>query len=391
MSWTEQTCLTQRLPIVGEFLKNQCKHWKIGTSYDGWVNALCRESPRLVPHVIDRLRREMIQMEDYQHVGRWVGFGADGSDVACPRTLANQEAMSGSGQPDGMPQMLVTTLYHLRLGLPWALRVGSTRVSERAHLRSMIGELPGRSLLVADAGFLGYELACELVEKKRHFLLRVGGNVHLLRELGYDAEVEGTTVYLWPAKQQRDEESPLKLRLIVVKDEEKQPVYLVTSVLDEDALTDEEASELYRARWGVEVFYRTTKQTMEHATIRSRTPEHCYEEMTWSIIGVWLLGLMTMRETIAAKNDPSDWSPAASRNTVRRVLRQLSPGYRSHASLRSVLAGCLKDNYQRSGSKASRNYPRKKHQKPPNPPKFKSATTKQLLVAQQLTPIILIV
>jgi hypothetical protein len=91
---------------MGEFLKKQCKHWKIGTSYDGWINALCRESPRLVPHVIGRLRREMIQMKDYQHVGRWIGFGADGSDVACPRTLANQEAMSGAGKPDGMPQML---------------------------------------------------------------------------------------------------------------------------------------------------------------------------------------------------------------------------------------------------------------------------------------------
>lgn len=391
MSWVEPTSLTERLPIVGEFLKKQCKHWKLGTSYDGWIKALCRESERLVPHVIGRLRQQMIQMENYQHVGRWVGFGADGSDVACPRTLANQEAMSGVGQPDGMPQMLVTTLYHLRLGLPWSLRVGSTHESERAHLRSMIGELPERSLLVADAGFLGYELACELVKHRRHFLLRVGGNVHLLRGLGYDAEVEGKIVYLWPGKQQREEKPPLKLRLIVVKDREKEPVYLVTSVLDEDALTDEEASELYRARWGVEVFYRTMKQTMEHRTVRSRTPEHCYQEMTWSILGVWLLGLMTMRETVAAKNDPTAWSPAAARNSVRRVLRQLLPRYRSRASLRSVLAGCLKDDYQRDGPKASRDYPRKKQGKPPKPPKIKSATAKQLLVAQQLTPIILMI
>lgn len=387
MGWSELTNLTERFETTREFLEMQCKHWKLGASYDGWMTALCRESPRLIPHVIGRLRRQMMAMENYRLLDRWIGIGADGSDSACPRTEANQAAMNGAGQHDGMPQLLMTTLYHLHLGLPWAFRVGSTTGSERAHLREMIGELPEDAILVADAGFCGYDLIRHLMRENQHFLLRVGGNAHLLSELGCEAEIEGQTVYLWPVDRQHAKEPSLKLRLVVVKDEDKQPVYLVTSVLDENALTDQEASELYRARWGVEVFYRTTKQTMERRAVRGRTPEHCYAEMSWNLLSVWLLGLTTTRALAAAGHAPSAWSPAAARTAVRRVLRGLSPKPRSRASLQTVLSCCLKDAYPRHRPKASRNYPRKKRQKPPGPPKIKSPTEKQRLLAKQLTPI----
>jgi hypothetical protein len=61
-------------------------------------------------------------------------------------------------------------------------------------------------------------------------------------------------VYLWPTEQQRQGLPPIRLRLIVIEDEGKQPVYLVTSVLDPRQLTDEQAATLYRARWGIEVY-----------------------------------------------------------------------------------------------------------------------------------------
>ena len=389
MGWSEQTNLTERFAAAREFLKKACKHWKIGASYDGWITALCRESPRLVPRVIGRLRKRMRSMKDYQPLPRWVGIGGDGSDVACPRTEANQAAMDGVGHRDGVPQMLMTILYHLHLGLPWAFRVGPSTGSERSQLREMLAELPESAILVADAGFLGYAIACQMVLEKRHFLLRVGGNVHLIEALGYTSEIQGRDVYLWPLDRQNDKQPPLKLRLIVVQDEGKQPVYLVTSVLDENALTDREASALYRARWGIEVFYRTTKQTMERGAVRGRTPAHCYAEMTWSLLAVWLLGLMTMPALVAAGNTAADWSPAAARTAVRRVFRGVSPKRRSHASLGVVLSACLKDTYPRRHPKASRNYPRKKRQRPPGPPKIKPPTEKQRLLAQQLTPIML--
>jgi hypothetical protein len=387
MAWSEQTQLVERFHAVTSFLKQTCKHWELGVSYEGWVTALAREQERLVPLVVERLRRQMQSMKDYQRCGRWEAYAVDGSEFVCPRTVENQQAMGEVGKPNGMPLVSLTTLYHLRLGLPWALRVGPGTDSERAHLRDMACELPSGSLLVADAGFVGYDLCRSLLAQKQHFLLRVGGNIHLLNELGYGCEVRGRTVYLWPMDQQKENQPPLEFRLIVCEDEQKQPVYLVTSLLAPDQLTDLEASDLYRQRWGIEVFYRTTKQTLERHTLRSRTPENCYLELTWAILGVWLLQLMTVRRVAGAGHDPRAASPAQARTVVRRVLRHERPSHRTRRALSSMLADCRQDDYDRKRAKASRDYPRKKRHQPPGPPKIKTPTEKQIQTAKRLTPI----
>jgi hypothetical protein len=388
MAWGEQSTLVERFHAVCECLKEACSHWQFGSSYDGWVSAQEREQPRLVPLVVERLRRHMREFTEHQCVGRWEVYAVDGSDGACPRTIANQTAMSDVDSPS-MPQLLMTVVYHMRLGLPWAFRVGPGTDSERGHLREMVDELPAGSLLVADAGFIGYEFCSLLLQRRQHFLLRVGGNMHLLNSLGYAYETEGETVYLWPLDQQQHREPPLRLRLIVVQDADKEPVYLVTSALDHEALSDEEAGEIYRGRWGIEGFYRTSKQTLERDRVQSRTPEHCYLEKAWSLLGAWLLDLMAIRQLVAAGRDPHKVSAAGARNAIRRTIRNASPRPRKRHRLLQVLAECFTDDYVRHRPKASRNYPRKKRHKPPTPPKIKPPTAQQIQWAQALIPLVI--
>lgn len=385
MGWSETTALRERFGGIREFLKRACPHWRLGTSYSGWIAAQKREQQRLVPVVIERFRAEMRELFHLMCYGRWNAFAVDGSDSPCPRTLANQAARGDKGKPNGIPQVAMTKLLHLRTGLPWSFRVGPGTTSERAQLREMLGDLPAGSLLVADAGFVGYELCRDLLQRGQHFLWRVGGNVHLLTELGYPCEVKGDTVYLWPNEFRN--QPPLKLRLIQLCDEQKQTVYLVTSVLDPAELSDEEAGDIYAARWGIEVNYRTLKQTLEFPALRSQTPDTCYLELTWMILSEWLLKLMNVRALHQAGVDPRRGSPAQTRDAVRRCLRNERPCRRTRCSLRHVLAACQLDNYQRRGSKASRNYPRKKKQRPPGPPILQSPTQQQLQAAKQLTPL----
>lgn len=387
MAWSEQSQLTERFRSVCGLLKQTCRHWSVGSSYDGWVRAQERETSRLVPLIIKRLRKHMTTLENYQQCGGWNAFAVDGSQVACPRTLENQQVMGDLGKPDGIPQMSLTGILHLGTGLPWDFRVGPGTDSERTHLREMLDDLPKGSLLVADAGFVGYDLCRELIQRNQHFLLRVGGNIHLFESLGYEYEVTGQTVYLWPAYKQNKNEPPIRLRLIVLRDEDKQPVYLVTDVEDTDELSDEAGDEIYRGRWGIEVEYRTTKRTMHHHTMHSRTPETCYLEMTWAFLGVWLLQLMAAEKTVAAGGNPRRVSTAEARKSVLRAMRHQPPGDRPRQTLGSVLAGCRIDSYTRHRPKASRNYPRKKQHKPPGPPKIKSPGPTQLRKAKQLTPI----
>lgn len=387
MAWSEQSQLTERFRSVCALLRQTCRHWSVGSSYDGWVTAQKREAARLVPLIIQRLRRHVKALENYQQCGGWNAFAVDGSQVACPRTYENQQAMGDLGKPDGIPQLSLTGMLHLGTGLPWDFRVGPSTDSERSHLREMLDDLPKGSLLVADAGFVGYDLCRDLIRGKQHFLLRVGGNIHLFESLGYDYEVAGRTVYLWPAYRQNKNEPPIRLRLIVLRDEQKQPVYLVTDVEDSAELSDEAGDEIYRGRWGIEVQYRTTKRTMQHHTMHSRTPETCYLEITWAFLAVWLLQLMTARKIVAAGGDPRRTSPAQARKSVLRVMRRQPPGDRARQTLAQVLAGCRIDGYTRRRPKASRNYPRKKQHKPPDPPKIKPPGPTQLRKAKQLTPI----
>ncbi len=385
MGWSETTALRERFGGIREFLKRACPHWRLGTSYSGWIAAQRREQQRLVPVVVERFRAEMRLLFDQQRFGRWNAFAVDGSDSPCPRTLANQAAMGDTGKPDGIPQVAMTKLLHLRTGLPWSFRVGPGTTSERSQLREMLADLPSASLLVADAGFVGYELCRHLLERGQHFLWRVGGNVRLLTELGYPWEVTGDTVYLWP--QEFRDQPPLKLRLIKLCDEQKQTVYLVTSVLDPAELSDEEAGELFAARWGIEVNYRTLKQTLEFPALRSQTPDTCYLELTWMILSAWLLKLLNVRALHPAGVDLRRASPAQTRDAIRRCLRNEPPCRRTRRSLARVLTTCQLDRYERLGGKASRNYPRKKKQRPPSPPMLQSPTRQQLQAAKQLTPL----
>jgi hypothetical protein len=389
MAWGEQGPLVERFDAVRECLQEVCPRWELGSSYEGWIDAQRREAERLLPHVIGRLRQLMSELGEHQRIGRWFAIAVDGSDGECPRTLAQQGASNDKGQPDGMPLLSMTTLYHLRLGLPWDFRVGSGRESERGHLREMLDELPAESLLVADAGFIGYDLCREMIEKRRHFLLRVGGNVRLLKTLGYDYEIDGQTVYLWPAEKEKQGAPPLQLRLIVISDPDKHVIFLVTSVLDAELLTADEAREIYYGRWGVELFYRDTKQTLDRDGVLSRRPDNGYLEMAWSLIGVWVLKLMTSRQLVSAGVEPRRVSVADARNVVRRAMRGAKRINRARGrqSLLEALTGCQIDGYRRTRPKASRNYPRKKRYKPPQPPKIQSPTPQQLQRAKQLTPL----
>src|SRR5262249_51860907 len=80
----------------------------------------------------------------------------------------------------------------------------------------------------------------------------------------------------------------------------RHPVYLVTSVLDRRALTDRQVVEVYARRWGVELFYRHFKQTYERRKLRSHTADHAELEATWSLLGLWALGLHAQVELARA-------------------------------------------------------------------------------------------
>ena len=267
-------------------------------TYQAFIKQLGRHTTAAL-ELIKPLLRGRLQRSLAAHleVAGFVLFGLDGSRCALPRTESNEARFSpassrrkrGGKKSRGRkksrsrsrsaaarsqsakakakakakkadsPQLWLTTMWHAGTGLPWDWCLGPSDSSERAHMMEMLGDLPAHALVVADAGFVGYEYWKAILDGGRHFVIRVGGNVKLLKRLGVARESE-QTVYLWPDKNAKKNDPPLVLRLIVVHDG-KQAWYLVTSVLAKSALSDRQIAQVYSARWGIELFYRNLKQT----------------------------------------------------------------------------------------------------------------------------------
>ena len=332
----------------------------------------------------------------------FVLFGVDGSRVELPRTKSHEAAYSPSAKRKGKkhkqgkrrkarsaadlkkaktPLIWLTMLWHAGTGLPWSWRIGPTDSSEREHWMQMLPELPIEALIAADAGYVGYDYARAVIASQRHLLVRVGANVRLLRKLGWVKESAGI-VYLWPDYALRNESPPVVLRL-VVSHNGKHPVYLVTSVLSKQLLTDRQVIDLYRQRWGIELFFRHLKQTFQRRKLRSTNADNARVELEWSLLGLWGMVLYAEVQMVQQQIDPLRLSTACVLRAFRRMLRDYLHPVERHRTLKALLCRALKDEYQRQ-NKASRDYPCQKRRKPIGRPQINSASKIQIANAKQL-------
>jgi hypothetical protein len=374
MSWDSSPTLGQRFESMRAVLDDALpRRRRTGRTYQGFVKALARHSATLIDPMTTHLRTLSVAAAGKEYrVGRWVPIGADGSKFDAPRTVAN-ESLGLAGKDKCGPQMVLLLLVHLGAMLPWAWKIGGARDAERTLLRSLLDDLPEGTLLVADAGFTGFDLLSELRRRRLSFLIRVGSGVRLLRRLGYYTREGKHTVYLWPDAQR--ERPPLVLRLIRVGS-----VCLITDVTDPRELSSAMASELYRRRWGLEVAFRSLKQTLQRRKVRSGTPANAQVELNWAVLGLWVLTLLGARAIHAARHVPRHLSAALTLATLRHAAHtRLGP-----RALRRRLRRCVLDRYRRRSSKRAYRWPHKKTPAPPGLPTITSATRSQVSAARAL-------
>jgi hypothetical protein len=392
MAWVEPVSLAGAFDLARQVLVT-CfpKSLWPGTTYTGFIEVSLRHGDVLLAMAQDCLRKlisDIAARGGYWEIRGWVPFGTDGSRGAAPRTKANLDGLGGQGRDAKSPQAWITTILHLMTGLPWAFTVGRGNSSERGHLKQMLGLLPPKALLIADAGYVGYDLWLAMMQAPQAFLIRVGANVKLIKGLAQASKIHvdhaAELVWLWPKDRSQP---PMMLRLVVVHDG-KSPVYLVTNVLEESRLSAQDVVVFYKKRWMVEVWFRSMKQTMEKRKLRSRAPSQAMLEQSWAALGLAILGLMQVEALIQAKEDPCRASCAGALKVVRRAIRT-DLGRRKRDPMIQALAGTLKDNYQRKGPKRLGGFPSKKQYNPPGPPEFHQATPQEQLIYQGLKPIAL--
>jgi hypothetical protein len=347
----------------------------VGRTYQGFIAALVKVSQAVLTLVVASLQQAVRELagESCWCVAGWCVFGVDGSKIDCPMTAANEEAFGIGGRTKSGPQQLLTLIFHVGTGLPWSYVRGKATDSERSHLLQMLDTLPRKAMLLADAGFTGYELLEQVTDSGRPFLIRIGANVRLLKKLGYAREYDGT-VYLWPDRKQKKKQRPLVLRLIKAGDGRK-TIHLLTSVRDQRKLSDLVAAKLYKRRWGVELLYRSLKQTLGRRKMLSDSPEHAKVELDWTVIGFWVLTLINGRVAGVGGGRPS---PASALSVIRRAAAGRG------GALRPKLAAAVQDNYVRTAAKKARHRRDKKKDKPPGRPKARKATAAEVRLAKEI-------
>jgi hypothetical protein len=375
MGWSVQRHLNDRFREGRQLLAALFpRRHRSGSSYWGLVKATQRLGTDAFASLWACLRRGLPKR--LRPLWTWCGWTVmvvDGSRVEAPRTRGNERELGRAGRDKTGPQWWVTWLIHLPSGLIWDWRQGPGTSSEREHLRQMLPALPADTLLVADAGFGGFDLWWELLHSGVDFLIRCVSNTTLLSDVAWsriERQAQHQMVYLWP--QNRRSQLPLRLRLIVLKRSGKR-VYLLTNVLESQRLSRALAGELYAARWGVETDYRALKQTLERRRVLAETPAVGALELAGNILA---LALLLLQAAVVQGARVGRASVAAALRALRQAL-ECTRWRHSSGWFVAALRAARRDDYHRRRSKRARDWPHKKKDPPPRPPNLRTPTPRE--------------
>jgi hypothetical protein len=398
--WSAEPTLTGAFREAARWTKDILGDLPI-TTYQGLTAALMTWTSQLLPLLRQRLQKRMHECGGEQwRVSGWVALAVDGTRVSTPRSVSNEQAFCAPNFGKSKtakyrkkkrrpcrrkqrpaepvkPQMWLTLVWHMGLGLPWTWKSGPSHACERDHFRALLEEqeFPENTLFCADAGFTGYDLWRDILAAGHSFLIRVGANVRLLRRLGYVREFEGL-VYFWPDKAARKKKlPPLVLRLWQVQ-LGRCVMSLVTNVLDDEKMAAAQVKELYRRRWGIELQFRTLKQTFGRRKLRSKSPKRAYAELDWSLLGLWMIQLFAVKERIKLGEPPTTSSAAMAIRIMREMLDRQHETTPPERELTVLLGAAATDNYQRKRSKRARYRPNYKDKPAAGAPKIFEAQAK---------------
>jgi hypothetical protein len=161
MTWAVGDSESERFVAArGFFVMSHEARKRPGKTLAGFQKALTRLPVRQLWALAQGVRDEIgRRYAERLMIGGFVPMGCDGSRIECPRS-AELEARMGKGSSEASaPTAWVTAFVHLGSGLLWSWRIGKGTADERLHLRQMLSLLPAEALVVADAAYMGYELA----------------------------------------------------------------------------------------------------------------------------------------------------------------------------------------------------------------------------------------
>jgi hypothetical protein len=305
------------------------------------TTSYCNARARLPTGVLRTLARRTAQQlegglpEGWQWNGRSV-YIADGSHVSMPDTPQNQ---AGYPQPAvqqdgiGFPLARVAVLLSLATGACHDLAIApytGKGTGETTLLRQLYGSLQPGDVVVADALFDNYFLACELRQRGIELVARV--QAERVGSRTVESCPDGDII-VWQrpnkprgmtGEQYRSYPKTLLMRQVAVdargKNNRAEQFHVVTTLLD-PSIDGGEFGGLYERRWDGEVDLRSINSTMQMDILRCKTPEMVQKEI-WA----HLLAYNLLRTVMAVAASANDVEPRAiSFKGAKQVVTAFAP------------------------------------------------------------------
>lgn len=356
------------------------KRKRPGASFSGFEKAVAK-LPMPVLRALAAAIRGRVEaiFGDRWKVGNFIPLGCDGTRQACPRTAELERRLGTFGKEGSPPMIWNTSIVHLTLGFPFCWRLGKGgKASERSHLISMLRWLPTAALIVADAGYVGYDVSTTMILANVFFLIRMSSNATFYSEANEPLdEFQEGIVYYWPKTQQNEGKPPIRGRLMRIHScRHKVDVWLFTNVEDPKQLSLETAGACYRWRWENEGFFRTYKRTLKKVTLMSRTVRLVHREAEASMLATQLL-LCQGALAMPAPQKGSLPVMCSPRGVLLEARRDISGRKQPKEPFSERIARAQREQRVRTSAKQKREWPRRKPHTPPHPPLLLRLTEEQ--------------
>src|SRR5262245_26596292 len=312
---------------------------------------------------------------------RWNGrrvFIADGTHVSMPDTPENQAEYP---QPEaqrpgiGFPLARLAVLLSLATGACHDLAIApyaGKGTGETTLLRQMYGTLEPGDVVLADALFDDYFIACELRQRGVELVARAQ-----YRRVGTRTVRSGPDgdVIVWrrpnkphgmKGEQYRTYPKSLVMRQVSVdardKDNRVEQFRVVTTILDA-SIGGKQIGDLYERRWDGEVDVRSIKSTMKMDVLRCKTPEMVRKEIWAHLLAYNLLRTVMAVAAAESGTEPRKVSFKGAKQAVTAFAPKIEA---ARSEERAALIDALLTTiaYHRVGDRPGRWEPRARKRRP---------------------------
>jgi hypothetical protein len=343
----------------------------------------CNARSRILTGVLRTLARRTAQelqrnaADEWKWNGRSV-FIADGSHVSMPDTQENQASYP---QPEvqqpgiGFPLARLTVLLSLATGACHDLAIApytGKGTGETTLLRQMYDSLSPGDVIVADALFDNYFIACELRQRGIELVARV--QAERVGSRTVESRPDGDVI-VWQrpnkprgmsGERYRSYPETLTMRQVSVDarggNNRAEQFKVVTTILAA-SIGGDQIGELYDRRWDGEVDIRSIKSTMKMDILRCKTPAMVHKEI-WTHLLAYNL-LRTVMAVAASENavEPREISFKGAKQSLTAFAPKLEAARpEQRAGLVDAMLKAVA--YHRVGNRPGRWEPRARKRRP---------------------------